>query len=247
MALVDLGAAAGLNLLFDRYHYDFGPAGTAGPAGSAVRLSCRLRTGGLPWDGPTGDRPGDPVAGLGRRLVGRRGIDQRPLDPADPDDARWLLACQWPDDLVRFRRLRAALTVAASATDHRGRPVAPVVAGDIVDDLDDLAGGFAPEASLCLITTWVAAYLEPAGQAALLDAVRRLGRARPLRWIVAEQPLEVPALFLGTAPPEHADPRATAVALVTVDGGHEQVERLADMHPHGTWVRWYGRPEARSA
>ena len=245
MALVDLGAAAGLNLLFDRYRYDFGSAGAAGPADSAVDLPCRLRTGTLPWIDPAGGRRRDPVADLASRLAGRRGVDQRPLDPADPDDARWLLACQWPDDLVRFRRLRAALTVADGATDGLGRPAAPVVAGDIVDDLGDLAGSFEPGASLCLLTTWVAAYLAPADQAALLDAVRRLGRDRPVHWVVAEQPVEVPALPLGTAPDEHADPRATAVALVTVDNHGERVERLADMHPHGSWLRWYGGGETR--
>ena len=236
LAVVDLGAAAGLNLLFDRYGYDYGSAGRAGSAQSTVQLACGLRTGHLPWRGPTAD-PVDRVAGrLGRRL----GIDRTPLDPADADDARWLLACQWPDDLVRFRRLRAALDLAASAVDDRGRPLAPVVAGDIVDDLARLAGPVDPEASLCLLTTWVAAYLEPKDQLALVGAVHELGRSRPLHWIVAEQPAEVPGLSLGQAPAEHADPRATALALITEDGGRSRVERLADMHPHGAWLRWYG-------
>ena len=259
LAVVDLGAAAGLNLLFDRYGYDYGPAGRAGPTTATVHLDCRLRIGHLPWLGPVSGLPAeavgrpatrhrpvpagpvqDPVTRLAGRLGRRLGIDQRPLDPADPDDARWLLACQWPDDLVRFRRLRTALGLAASAVDEQGQRLAPVVGGDIVDDLHRLATPLDPDASLCLLTSWVAAYLEPAGQQALVEAVHELGRSRPLHWILAEQPAEVPGVALGTAPAEHADPRATAVALVTENRGACRVERLADMHPHGAWLRWYG-------
>ncbi len=237
LALVDLGASAGLNLLFDRYTYRYHPGGPAGAPGSPVELDCRVRTGQLPEGLGT---PPPPV-------VGRLGLDLSPLDPADPDDARWLLACMWPDDLPRFRRLRAALDLAASARDGSGAPVAPVVRADLTAGFDDRVAGLAPEAALCLTSTWVAAYLTEPEQAALLQAVTDLGRHRPVHWVLAEQPGEVPGLELGQAPPEHADPRATALVLVTADGRRRTVDRLGDLHPHGTWLRWYGGVDGREA
>jgi hypothetical protein len=55
LALVEVGASAGLNLLFDRYAYDYGDGVPRGEAGSPVRISCSLRgpaaplARGTPW------------------------------------------------------------------------------------------------------------------------------------------------------------------------------------------------------
>jgi hypothetical protein len=55
LALVEVGASAGLNLLFDRYAYDYGDGVPRGEAGSSVRISCSLRgpaaplARGTPW------------------------------------------------------------------------------------------------------------------------------------------------------------------------------------------------------
>jgi hypothetical protein len=47
-------------------------------------------------------------------IVGRRGCDANPLDPADPADRLLLLSFVWAGDLPRFRRLEAALDAAAA-------------------------------------------------------------------------------------------------------------------------------------
>jgi hypothetical protein len=48
IALIEIGTSAGLNLLVDRYHIDYGDAGTTGPADSTVRLRSRLEGPGDP-------------------------------------------------------------------------------------------------------------------------------------------------------------------------------------------------------
>src|SRR5262249_32515842 len=48
LALVDVGASAGLNLLCDRYRIDYGPSGVVGPPDSPVRLECRVLGGHPP-------------------------------------------------------------------------------------------------------------------------------------------------------------------------------------------------------
>ena len=42
-------------------------------------------------------------------MAERMGLDLDPVDPCSEDAARWLLACQWPDNPRRFVRLQAAL------------------------------------------------------------------------------------------------------------------------------------------
>jgi hypothetical protein len=104
IALIELGAAAGLCLIPDRYSYAYSD-GTAvhPPSGpSDLTLPCRIAAGSLPRD----------LAAP--RIVWRAGVDLNPLDPADPDTAAWLTALIWPEHEHRRRRLAAALRLAAA-------------------------------------------------------------------------------------------------------------------------------------
>ena len=59
LALIDFGCSAGLNLLFDRFGYDYGPGRLrCGDAASPVQLRCELRSENTP---PL--QTGAPVAG----------------------------------------------------------------------------------------------------------------------------------------------------------------------------------------
>ena len=115
LSLLDLGTSAGLNLLFDDYAYTYrsaegGAVRTAGASDSAVALECSAR---------------DDVTCLPELrlpvMAERVGLDLSPVDPFSDDEARWLLACQWPDNPARFGRLRAALANVRC----RGTPSAP--------------------------------------------------------------------------------------------------------------------------
>ncbi|HVC15417.1 MAG TPA: DUF2332 domain-containing protein [Acidimicrobiales bacterium] len=237
IALVDLGAAAGLNLVFDRYAYAYTPA-TKGPrrfgaadagceAGdrdSPVVLRCEVRGAPIPTAIPA--------------VAARVGLDRRPVDVRDEDQVRWLLACQWPDHLDRFEVARRAIGVARALDEP------PLVRhGDALEDLDEIASTLPTDARLCVLHTWVAAYFTPDEQAALCDAVARLAATRPLSWVFAEAPYEVPALPVPPSPGGDGTKvrGATALVLVELEPGARRVAyRLADMHSHGRWVRWYG-------
>ncbi len=246
IAVVDLGAAAGLNLLFDRYSYgyDYGDgngSGVLGDHGSPVLLHCEVRDGTAP-DGtaPDGTAPDD--AARGDRpptempiVAARIGLDRRPVDVHDDDQALWLLACQWPDHFERFDTAHRALTLARSVPD------APLVLrGDAVEDLASVVATLPADAHVCVLHTWAAAYLTPREQRALADTVAGLASARPVSWLFAETPYEVPELPLPTPAGEKVL-GATAVVLVEQAPGSGPVaHRVADMHPHGRWLRWYG-------
>ena len=115
LALLDVGTSAGLNLGCDRYFLDYGAAGTTGPPDSDVRIECAV-TGGDP-----------PIAPRLPAIVARVGLDRSPIDLTDEVDARWLLACIWPDT-GRLERTSAAIRDA-----QRHPPT--IRRGDMVDDL----------------------------------------------------------------------------------------------------------------
>jgi hypothetical protein len=93
----EIGASAGLNLLWDRFAYRFGDA-RWGDAASRVVVEPR-------WEGPPPPLPAAEVAE-------RAGCDLQPIDPADPDDATRLLSYVWADQLDRLARTGAALALA---------------------------------------------------------------------------------------------------------------------------------------
>jgi hypothetical protein len=93
LALADLGASAGLNLVAD-----------ALPA---------------PWV----DAGGAPLAvASAPRVAARLGLDANPLDALDGDDADWLRACIWPGEAARIARLEAALAAFAASARGPDRP-----------------------------------------------------------------------------------------------------------------------------
>src|SRR5690348_8572148 len=95
LALIEIGPSAGLNLLFDRYAYDYG-AITAGDHASSVKLDCPSRGAPLPLES------GVPA------VASRWGIDLNPLDLRRDEDRSWLEALIWPEHADRRALLKAA-------------------------------------------------------------------------------------------------------------------------------------------
>ena len=155
LALIEIGASAGLNLLWDRYAYDYGRS-TAGAPASPLTIACELVGPHVP--------PLDPPP-----VSWRVGLDLSPLDASDPGDARWLRACLWPDQPARHERLEAALAIA------RAHPV-EVRRGDALSELPGLIAEAPEDALVCVFHTAVLAYFEREqidALATLLEAVER--------------------------------------------------------------------------
>lgn len=99
--LLELGASAGLNLLFDRFAHEVCNGVVLGDVHSPVRLRD-------PWQGRF------PPYGTALDVAERAGCDMSPLDPASQKDRLTLTSYVWADQVERFERLRAALQVAAT-------------------------------------------------------------------------------------------------------------------------------------
>jgi hypothetical protein len=226
LSLLDLGTSAGLNLLFDRYHYSYHSRSDrtpleAGPADSPVQLDCNV--GGDLYNLPGLTAP---------TIVQRAGLDLSPIDPTSEDGALWLLACQWPDNLARFSRVSGAIEVARAESEpprlHQG---------DVVDDVARVVATFSPDVPLVVFHSWVAAYLTKEKQRDLVSVIRELQDRRPLHYLYAEAPFETRGLPT-PPPPQPTETADLATALVYIAPNAEP-KRLADMHPHGRSVRWW--------
>jgi hypothetical protein len=103
IALSELGASAGLNLMLDRFAIET-PDGRAGPDGSPVRLRPEWRA------------PPPPARAL--RVVDRAGVDRHPIDAGDPADALRLMSYLWPDQPDRMAMTRGAIGMGPARPDE---------------------------------------------------------------------------------------------------------------------------------
>lgn len=230
LAHIDVGASAGLNVLLPhfRYRYDDGPligADTAHAAADSdpdsdsdsdsVVIECSTR-GEVP--------PPDHVPDISASC----GIDQRPIDVTDPDEARWLEACCWPDQADRFERLRRAISIA-----RRHPP--ELLAGDAVDSIEPAVERMSSRGHPTVTTTWVLNYLGDSARAEFVAALDRAGASNDLSWVAAESPAMTPEL---PHPAELNGRHTTALTLVRWRSGRRVVDHLAECHPHGYWMHW---------
>jgi hypothetical protein len=190
LALLEVGASAGLCLYPDQYSYRYTGHPRLDPrtGPSAAVLDCAV-TGPAPIPDHLPD------------VVWRAGIDLNPLDVNADDDVRWLETLVWPEQDHRRARLAAAVDIARTDPPH-------LVAGDLNDRLTALAAEKPANATLVVFHTAVLVYLDAAARAAFVDQVRGLDA----HWIATE----VAGLFPVAAPPSPST--GQLMPLVTLDG-----------------------------
>ena len=215
LALIDVGASAGLNLVCDRYLLDYGPHGSTGPVSSPVTVRCQI-VGGSP-----------PVADRLPPLVSRVGIDRSPVDVNAPDDARWLLACVWPDT-GRLDRTAAAIALAQADPPT-------VLSGDALDTLPAVLDRTPGGSVAVVLTTWSYAYLSIDDRGRFVALLAERSRNRPVAWISADDPGVVDAFPAAEA---DAPPPSGILGASIFDAGNRFDELLALVHPHGQWLAW---------
>lgn len=211
VALVELGASAGLCLVPDRYRYAYvradGGTRLLGPA-DGPELRCEVRD-----ELPLPDHVPE--------IAWRAGLDRNPLDAADEADAAWLQALVWPEHADRAARLAAALAVAAQDPPR-------VVRGDVGDDLETLLAQVPAGTTTVVTHTAVLAYVT----AEVRERVRATCRSAGAWRLGAEGRSVLPDVDV---PPDDLtdDPSAFVVSLGHPDGT-DAVVGLAQ--PHGRWL-----------
>src|SRR5437773_518625 len=162
-------------------------------------------------------------------IAARLGIDRSPVDITKADDARWLLACVWPDT-GRLDRTAAAMELA-----RRHPP--KLISGDMVTDLDAALDTFDLSLPIVVVTTSACGYLSVEQRHAFLAALERRARRQPLAWLSADAPGIIDIVPI---PPTigHAGASASVMGLVTFETGTAVGRALGLCHAHGAWMEW---------
>lgn len=223
LALLEVGSAAGLCLIPDRYEYLFVdepdvptpdrreptrvlPVDAVGPP--APVFTCRAD--------PTTPRPRRNV-----EVVWRAGLDLNPLRVSDPDARAWLDALVWPGEDHLRDQLHLALDVA-------GADPPWVARGDLLQDLPDLVAEAPAGATLVVFHSAVLAYLQDADRAEFASVLDGVRRERQLVWLANEAATRIPRL-----PPAVVDQHPAREFLLCRDG-----TPVACTDPHGAQINW---------
>jgi len=207
IALIEVGASAGLTLIPDCYSYVWTARGRqiiadppSGP--STVTLTADVTGWGA-------NPPSIP------RIAYREGIDLNPLDVTDALDREWLEALVWPEQTDRLELVRNAADIVADVSPR-------LTAGDALDQLRaavSRARKAAPKATVVVWSPAVLVYLDPSRRAEFQKYCRR----SKIRWIS----LDGRTVLNGLA--ESAVKRGLAGGfLLTLDG-----EPIAEVDPLG--------------
>lgn len=124
LAMIEIGASAGLNMLWDRYGYEYRPGGKVGDADAMVQLPCEVR-GTIP-----------PLPEAMPEVVWRVGIDINPLIGFVHDESEmlWLQALIWPEQADRAEQLERAINEARRTPPEVRKGSAPDVIEDIIEE-----------------------------------------------------------------------------------------------------------------
>jgi hypothetical protein len=208
LALIEVGASAGLNLLFDRYSYDYGAGQSAGDLRSPIQFTCTLR----------GEvRPPIPVSIP--PVAARVGLDLHPIHADDPEAIRWLRALVWPEHPARAALLQQVLALAQ-------REPPPLIAGDALTVLPQAVAHAPREAVLCVFHTATLAHFPPEARERFRALIQELARQRDLFWLSSE----------GSGNSGRRGLYLTI--LTAFQKGRRTERQLAYSHPHGTWLEW---------
>jgi hypothetical protein len=211
LALIEVGASAGLTLLPDRYSYDYAGHRVLGRDPDAPVIACDPR-------GPVPLPAGVP------EVAWRAGLDLNPLDVTSDDDMHWLDCLLWPGESGRRERLHAAVLAA-----RRDPP--PVYQGDLLTDLPALASQAPGDATLVVFHSAVLTYVDPPDRGGFARTVAALGAV----WISNEAPGVVPGTSGAAAPAIAASSANRDGGFVLMQDGSVP---LALTDGHGAWLQW---------
>jgi Uncharacterized protein conserved in bacteria (DUF2332) len=222
LALLEVGASAGLTLYPDRYSYRYLSgciADAVDPDGgpSPVELYCDV----------SGDAP---IPARVPEVVWRAGIDLNPLDVHDEDAVAWLRTLVWPEHDDRREQLAAAVELV------RDDPPT-LVRGDLVESLPALVEQAPRDATLVVFHSAVLAYLSREDRQRFVDLVTGL----PGHWVSAEGPQVVQSIRVPEPPVsepagltfEAPRPLTSDPFLLALDG-----HPVAWAHGHGRALWW---------
>jgi hypothetical protein len=210
LALLEVGASAGLCLIPDRYGYDYG----------AQRIEPAASAGGAAPVFPCATRGAVPLPSRVPQIAWRAGLDLNPIDLPAAEEVAWLESLVWPDQEGRAERLRAAIAIARLDPPN-------IVRGNLLTDLEALIAAAPKDATLVIFHTATLAYVSPRANR---DRFAAIVRGSGAFWISNEASSVSPS-FAEAVPPAPAPGRF----LLALNG-----KPLAWTGAHGQSIDWFG-------
>ncbi len=211
IALIEVGASAGLCLIPELYAYNYN--------GGKHQIAPEVSTSDTPvlHAAATGNVP---LPTQMPNIVWRAGLELNPLDLQQTDTVKWLETLIWPGQESRLERLRKAMTVA------RGQSLR-LVKGDLLEDLPDLLDEVPAGATPVVFHSAVLNYVRDTEKR---DAFADLMLASEAHWISNESPKVFPPFAKKVTAPHPA-----GRFLLSENG-----EPRAWTGPHGQAIEWIG-------
>ena len=167
LGLIDVGASAGLNLLWDSYQYRYSDGSEFGPSESEVVIECELLNG-MPK-----------IPGALPEVAFRRGVDLNPVDLSDDEEYLWMKSLVWPDHPDR-----AALLSAARRIWLKDPP--QVESGDALEVLPRIMAEVPRDAALCVFHCHTLNQFPAESRASFFEILRRESYERPVYHVPSE-------------------------------------------------------------
>lgn len=209
LALLEVGASAGLCLYPDRWGYRWTTDTGEVVLGDDPLLPCRVK-------GPA------PLPDRLPEVAWRGGIDLHPLDVTDPDEMTWLETLVWPEQDDRRVRLVHAIGVA-----RQDPPT--IVRGDLLEELPAAVERAAEHGTVVVFHSAVIAYLPPERRTDFDAVMRDLVGRGACHWVSNEGKRVLPSVT-ATGPPI---PDEHPTFVLGIDG-----RMVAQTHGHGRALRW---------
>ena len=228
LALIEVGASAGLALFPDRYSYEYDDGATVTRLDPGASGELQAGSGHRPEPPILRCRTAGPVPLPDSlpSMVWRAGIDLNPVDVRNPDDVAWLEALIWPEQEFRRERLRRAIAVA-----RQDPPL--LVAGDLNEQLLSLAGQAPPDAALVVFHSAVMGYVSTDGRARFRAIMHSLARDRSCHWLSNEGETVIIQEDGSVVVPEMDSARLRGNFLLLHNG-----QPVAITGPHGQTLDW---------
>jgi hypothetical protein len=209
IALLEVGASAGLCLYPDRYSYDFGRSQIIAPSNNGIESPKLVCTANAKTPIPT-SLPS---------VVWRAGLDLNPLDVNNSVQMDWLEYLIWPEQEARLATLKKAVRMVKQEPSILKK-------GNLITDLAALAATAPKDATLVVFHSAVLAYVTSEEDK---SAFRHTVSSLPGHWISNESP---------TVFPDIADKVIGVIKndqfLLSLDG-----TPVASTGPHGQSINWF--------
>lgn len=209
VALLEVGASAGLCLYPDRYSYAWRTEDGTHTLGSGPVLECDVEGN---FTAPTSSP----------QVEWRGGIDLNPLDVTDEDQMAWLTTLVWPEQDERRTRLRAAIEVARTDPPR-------ITPGNLLTELPMRVEEAAAYGTVVVFHSAVIAYLEGPDRRVFHRLMTDLVADGRCRWVSNEGRGVLPEVT-ATGPEVSDDALPFVLGL---DG-----RALAWTHGHGRSMTW---------